>query len=77
MADPIETDEPGTGPVTGDWGVVGNKMIWLHDDGVIFPVDSNLVKEIDSGHFVLSGRNGTKTYYALVERDESDKCPSE
>ena len=77
FADPVKTNEPGAGAIIGVWGVVGNKMVWLYDEGVIFPIDANPIKEIDTNHFILSEHNGTKTSYTLVDRINSKKCPFE
>ena len=74
FANPVQTNGPRAGTITGDWGVVGNKMAWLYDEGVFFPIDANPIKEIDTNHFILSERNGTKTNYTLIDRTNSEKC---
>ncbi len=65
-----------TGDVySGEWGVYLNKMVWLYDDGMIWPPDVNVIKTTGENSFSLVERDNSITSFTRVGALESIACP--
>jgi hypothetical protein len=68
VADPVTSSAPDARRVTGSWGVVGKEdkefMVWLYDEGQIWPPDVNPMKNRTSAGFTLIERNGSRTDFS-------------
>lgn len=51
----------------GTWGVYENQMVWLVDEGVIWPPDINQIDVVDNDFFLLVERDGTRTKFSRVK----------
>ncbi len=70
LAEPVRTSDPDARNVTGSWGVVGardnQRMVWLYDEGQIWPPDSNPVKEPGPAGFTLIEKDGSRTKFSRI-----------
>jgi hypothetical protein len=64
----------GSGPVTGSWGYYGGKLVWLYEEGLVFPPDVNRIEDAKDTSFTLVEKDGSTTRYALLERTQSSAC---
>jgi hypothetical protein len=65
------TSEPMGCSLSGDtfhgvWGVYDNKMVWLSDEGIVWPPDINQMDVVDKDFFLLVERDGTRTKFSRV-----------
>lgn len=67
LAEPVKTSDPNATTVTGSWGVVGTgdnqEMVWLYDEGHIWPPDINPIKDTRADGFKLVEKNGSLTEF--------------
>ncbi len=65
LAEPVQTSDRDAKGVTGSWGVVGpldsQKMVWLYDEGQVWPPDINPVKNARADGFTLIEQDGSRT----------------
>jgi hypothetical protein len=70
-AEPIRTPDRDATTVTGSWAVIGRrdseKMVWLYDEGRVWPPDINPVKNARADGFTLTEENGSSTEYSLTQ----------
>jgi len=70
LAVPVKVSEPGAREVTGSWSVAGSgenqKMVWLYDEGQVWPPDINPILEISQNSFVLIEQNGSRTNFTRL-----------
>jgi hypothetical protein len=75
LAEPVRTTDRGAANITGSWSVLGRpgseKVLWLYDEGRIWPPDINPVKNARDGSFTLIEENRSTTDYV---RSEAGKC---
>jgi hypothetical protein len=50
----------------GAWGVYGNQMIWMPDNGAAWPPDINPMDVVDKDFFLLVEKDGSRTKFARV-----------
>jgi hypothetical protein len=65
-AEPGKNAPPGAETVTGSWGVSGKRMVWLYDNGLMWPPDVNPIDEESGDAFTLEEMNGTQTRYTKL-----------
>lgn len=53
-------------PFHGVWGVYDNKMIWLPDEGVVWPPVINPMDAVDKDFFLLVEQDGSRTKFLRV-----------
>jgi hypothetical protein len=53
----------------GVWGVHDGRMIWLADEGVVWPPDINAMDVVDRDFFLLVERDGTRTRFTRAPAD--------
>jgi len=74
LADPVKVADHGAGQVTGSWSIVGTgenqKMVWLYDEGQVWPPDINPIKVISSDSFVLIEQDGSRTSFTRINQRE-------
>ncbi len=72
LAEPIRTPERDARNLTGSWAVIGRrdseKMVWLYDEGRVWPPDVNPVKNARADGFTLMEENGSRTEYSLTQK---------
>lgn len=65
LAEPVKTSDRDARTVTGSWGVVGTgnnqNMVWLYDEGHVWPPDINPIKNPTAAAFTLIEKNGSRT----------------
>jgi hypothetical protein len=70
LAEPVRTSDRGATRVTGSWGVVGSgdnrNMVWLYDEGHIWPPDVNPIKQLTPSGFILVEQNGSRTEFTRI-----------
>jgi hypothetical protein len=59
---------------SGSWGVVGDEMVWLYDEGVVWPPDINQIIPVNRNRFTLVEVNGTRTEFELIDAIKSNTC---
>lgn len=59
---------------SGVWGVHDNKMVWLDDSRMVWPLDINKIVDEGAKGFTLIERDGSRTRYALSELPASGEC---
>lgn len=59
---------------SGAWGVVGEEMIWMYDQGRIWPPAINPIEQIEAHAFVLREENGTRTRFHRPDAREAATC---
>jgi hypothetical protein len=64
-----------TGPISGYWGEAGTRMVWLYDEGVVWPPDINRLEAESQDRFALIEVNGERTEFTLERKLESKRCP--
>lgn len=73
-AEPIQSNNPAAESMTGAWGVHGNKMIWLYDQGRIWPPDSNEIVDASENQFSLVEADGSRTHYVHAGHLPKQEC---
>lgn len=53
----------------GVWGVYDNQLIWLPDEGVVWPPEINPMDVIDNDFFLLVEKDGSRTKFSRVASD--------
>jgi hypothetical protein len=70
VAEPVNVADRGAPTVTGSWSVAGKpgkeSMVWLYDEGRVWPPDINPVKEPRDDGFTLIEENGSRTDYSRI-----------
>lgn len=70
-ATPIETSDRDAMGVTGSWSVTGSgdsqKMVWLYNEGQIWPPDINPVENLSASSFTLTEKNGTQSKFSRTD----------
>ena len=61
-------------PLTGAWGVVGDRMVWLYDGRRTWPPDINPIRDTTELGFTLVEVNGSTTRFVLVKRPPEPVC---
>ncbi|WP_341678618.1 hypothetical protein [Niveibacterium sp. SC-1] len=68
-------DERGDGmPISGAWGVVEGRMVWLYDEGRVWPPDVNRIHPATGQLFLLDEQNGSQTSYLRTEAPTEGRC---
>ncbi|MCI0507988.1 MAG: hypothetical protein L0Z73_18030 [Gammaproteobacteria bacterium] len=71
LAEPVKTSDRDAIRVTGSWGVVGSgdsqKMVWLYDEGHVWPPDVNPITNPTPDSFVLVEQNGSRTEFIRAD----------
>jgi hypothetical protein len=77
LAEPVRTSDRDARNITGSWGAVGKgdsqKLVWLYDEGHIWPPDVNPVKNFRADGFTLVEQNGSRTEFG---RAAGALCPA-
>ncbi|MBE0621976.1 MAG: hypothetical protein IH605_15390 [Burkholderiales bacterium] len=60
---------------SGEWGVYRGKMVWLYDEGRVWPPDVNVIKSTDGNSFSLVEADNSITTFTRVGALESISCP--
>ncbi len=74
VATPERNAPPAAQIVTGSWGVVGKNMVWLYDEGHVWPPDVNPIGDASVDAFTLTEENGSTTRYTRVASTHSQSC---
>jgi hypothetical protein len=76
LAEPVRTSERDATKVTGSWSVAGKRgkesMVWLYDEGRVWPPEMNPVKEPRADGFTLMEENGSRTEYTRMAGGKCD-----
>lgn len=51
----------------GYWGVFEGKMVWLYEQGHVWPPDINAMDVVDKDFFLLTERNGSRTKFTRAQ----------
>ena len=77
VAEPVRSADSSARNITGSWGVVGPAdrpyMVWLYDEGQVWPPDINTVTDERSDGFSLIEQNGSRTQF---KRSGASACPT-
>ncbi len=73
-AEPVLDNTPGAKVHSGSWGAREDRMIWLHDEGRIWPPDINQITVSSDTGFSLLEADRSTTRYELVKRLPSESC---
>jgi hypothetical protein len=77
LAEPVQTSDRDARNLAGSWGVVGKldsqKMVWLYDEGRVWPPDVNPIKNARADGFTLVEENGSRTEFS---RTGGETCPA-
>jgi hypothetical protein len=73
-AEPVLDNTPGAKTLSGSWGARDGRMIWLHDEGRIWPPDINQITVNSDTGFSLLEADRSTTRYELVKRVPSTTC---
>jgi len=65
ISEPMECNFSSTS-YRGAWGVHDGKMIWLPDEGEVWPPDINQIDSVDSDFFLLAEKDGSRTKFSRV-----------
>jgi hypothetical protein len=75
---PVRTSEPNATNIMGSWSVAGTiknpKMVWLYDQGRIFPPDVNPIQNVRPDGFTLIEVDGSTTEYRRAEAASDEAC---
>lgn len=74
VAEQVQSNVNAPKTINGIWGVVDDKMVWLYDSDLVWPVDINRIQPDGRNHFVLNEVNGEHTDYQLVDAIKSNSC---
>jgi hypothetical protein len=74
IAVPLRDSSPGAGELDGSWGVLNDRMVWLNEQGRVWPPDINQITQISDTVFTLREVDRSTTRYELVERIPSTAC---
>lgn len=61
----------------GVWGVYDNRMIWLADEGGVWPPDINPMDVVDKDFFLLVEQDGTRTKFTRASADSANAVAAE
>ncbi len=53
----------------GAWGVYDRQMVWLYDEGNVWPPDINPMDVVDKDFFLLVEKDGSRTRFTRAEAD--------
>lgn len=67
---------PLSGPVSGYWGETQGKLVWIYDEGVVWPPDINRIEAESADRFTLVEVNGERTEFTRERKPESGRCAS-
>lgn len=76
IAEPVVDLRPSAGPVSGYWGENQGVMIWIYDNGLMWPPDINRIENQTPGRFTLVEANGERTEFSQKETLDSQRCPA-
>lgn len=62
---------------SGSWGVSSNKMIWMYDDGRVWPPDVNKIEATTNNDFRLIEENGSSTTFHRLGNTIGGQCSSD
>lgn len=65
-----------TDSFSGSWGVHQDKMVWMYDNGKVWPPDINPIEDRAPDHFVLVEANGSRTQFRRAG-ETSGQCGKE
>lgn len=74
IAEPMQTNSGTADTISGSWGVVGEEMVWLYQEGPVWPPDVNRILPKSRSRFTLIETNGTRTDYELIDAIKSNHC---
>jgi len=60
--------------IAGAWSLAGNAMVWVYENGPVWPPDINPISAETSDAFTLSEVNGGTTRDTLLDRATSALC---
>lgn len=70
FAEPVRTSDKHAGAIAGSWSVVGlrdsQQMVWLYEQGRVWPPDINPVQNASGDAFTLIERDGSRTQFGRV-----------
>lgn len=76
LAEPVRTSDRDATKVTGSWSVAGRRgkerLVWLYDEGRVWPPDINPVREPRADGFTLMEENGSRTEYTRIAASKCD-----
>jgi len=61
-------------PIVGAWGVVDGEMVWLYDEGHVWPPDVNRIHPATGQLFLLDEQNGSQTSYLRTSPPSEGRC---
>lgn len=59
---------------SGSWGVSSNKMIWMYDNGRVWPPDVNKIETATNDFFTLIEENGSRTTFHRLGNAIGGQC---
>jgi hypothetical protein len=60
--------------LTGYWGEAHGKLMWIYDDGHLWPPDINRVEAESTDKFTLVEANGERTEFTRERKLDAGKC---
>ena len=72
----VDYGPTGGSEIGGFWGEHAGRMVWIHNDGAIWPPDINPIEARSEDKFTLVEVNGERTEFTLERRLDSERCPS-
>lgn len=76
IAEPVASPaNPQAETVSGFWGEHEGRMVWIYDNGILWPPDINPIENDSAGSFTLVEANGERTDFIREENLPSQRCP--
>jgi len=75
-AEPVVAASAYAESASGYWGEHQGVMVWIYENGVIWPPDINRIESDGPGRFTLIEVNGERTEFIQQQRLESKLCPA-
>ena len=60
--------------IAGNWGVHENRIVWLYNEGVVWPPDVNRMEITGPESFTLTEMNGAKTNFLRFDKLPPERC---
>ena len=74
VAEPGQNTPPNAATITGAWGVAGRTLVWVYDNGPVWPPDINPILNESDNAFMLKEVDGATTSYSLVQKSKASLC---
>jgi len=65
ISEPVECSL-GDDTFHGSWGVFDKQMLWLADEGLVWPPDINALDMVDKNFFLLTEKDGSRTRFTRL-----------